>query len=107
MTKITPDMFKLTFIEEAHRLRRTALANSVTSKLDARTSMWVIREEAWRDFQISSDFLTVATFSSQRMDGRRNELLGLPVRLTIEDEPDAPMIQLVMEPEAKPRVSLK
>ncbi|WJI43700.1 hypothetical protein NL532_24140 [Mesorhizobium sp. C120A] len=103
MTKLTPDMFKLSFMEEAHLLRRTACANSRSSKLDERTSMWVIRMEAWRDFMASSDFLTVAVVSTQRLHGRRNELLGLPVRLTIDDEPDVPMIQLVMEPEAKPR----
>lgn len=96
---MTPDDFKLPLVEEAHRLRLGALEHSGGSRLDPKTTMWVIRKEAWRDFQCSADFLRTVQFGPTT----RNELMGLPVRLTIDDSPDTPLIQLVMEPKIMPR----
>lgn len=96
---LTPDDFRLSLVEEAYRLRRGALAQSGGYQLDPKTAMWVIRLDAWRESQASADFLKVVQYGPTV----RNELLGLPVRLTIDDSPDAPMIQLVMEPHVGPR----
>lgn len=92
---MTPDDFKLTVMEEAWRLRRSALARSATHTLDERTAIWVIRMDAWRELKMSADYVNSISIGV----GRRKELMGLPVRVTIDDEPDVPMIQLVMEPE--------
>ena len=99
MKNLSPDSFRFDLLEEAYRLRRQALARSSHCELDANTSMWVIRREAWRDLLASADFVN----SIRSGPTLRNELLGLPVRLTINDEPDVPMIQLVMEPMLRPR----
>lgn len=97
---LTPDNFKIPLVEEAYRLRRHAIAQGSTHALDEKTSFWVVRMEAWREFMKSSDFVKMARFS---VDGRmRNELFGLPVRITTHDENDVPMIQLVMEPKMAP-----
>jgi hypothetical protein len=86
--RLTPDDFKLPLIEEAYRLMHSAVANSSRSRLDERTSLW-----------LSSDFFPGVAYKSNR----RKELLGIPVRLTYDDDDDVPMIQLVMEPTARPR----
>jgi hypothetical protein len=76
---------------EAKRLWHHARAVSRSGPLDEKTSMWVIRMEAWREMRLCDDHRYLDMH-------RRNQLLGLPVRLTIDDEPDVPMLQLVMEP---------
>lgn len=91
-----PDDFKFSLMEEAYRLRHMTVATTGSAALDAKTSFWVIRIEAWREFMRSADFMNTVRIAQ---DGKhRNELLGLPVRLTVDDEPDVPMVQLVMEP---------
>lgn len=104
MKKLTPGDFKFQLLEHAHVLRRHAIALSPGKyPLDPKSSMWVIREEAWKEFLMSEQFLMHA---ARGKDGRvKKELLGLPVRITFDDEPDTPMVQLVMEPllEARPR----
>lgn len=95
---MTPDDFKMPLIEEAYRQRHWALSHSRSHKLDPQTSLWIIRVEAWREFQLSADFVKSISIGPKH----RLELLGLPVRLTINDEPDVPMIQLVMEPMISP-----
>lgn len=91
-----PDDFKFSMMEEALHLHHMTVATTGRAALDAKTAFWVIRIEAWREFMRSADFMNTVRITQ---DGKhRNELLGLPVRLTIDDEPDVPMIQLVMEP---------
>lgn len=74
--------------------RRMAIAQGSTHQLDDRTSFWVIRREAWIEILRSSD----AYQSIQSRSDKRKEIMGLPVRITVDDEPDVPMVQLVMEP---------
>jgi len=91
----------LSLIDEAHRLLYWAVAQSSRSRLDEKTSMWVIKRDAWLKFMSSQESARLLVVDLT--GARRNELLGLPVRLTIGDEPDVPMIQLVMEPMIAPR----
>lgn len=97
---MSPEKFKFDLLEEAYRLCHTALANAPRFDLDGQTAMWVITMEAWRDFMASADFVPHVGI---QQPGRRNELFGLLVRVTISDEPDVPRIQLVFEPVGRPR----
>jgi hypothetical protein len=58
--------------------------------------MWVIRCEAWEELLRHENWMQFVGYRGIR--GQRNSLYGLPVRLTIDDAEDVPMIQLVMEP---------
>lgn len=95
---MTPEDFKFTLTEQAHRLRQHAIAMSHTHRLDEKTSQWLVKDHAWRDLIRSADYnqhLEI-DFNPQRM---RKTLLGLPVRVTVDDDPETPDIQLVMEPQ--------
>ena len=89
-----PDDFQLSLLSEAYQQHHYAMKYCNTHELDQRTSFWVVRRNAWMELLRSEDFLTSVDFNPQH----RKELMGLPVRLTIEDESDVPIIQLVMEP---------
>lgn len=89
--KLTPESFRHTIMDEAYRLRHFALRQYRTHDLDEKSAMWVIRSEAWDELRKWADFVG-------GLDYRANQLMGLPVRVTIYDSPDTPMIQLVMEP---------
>jgi hypothetical protein len=89
---LTPDDFKFRLMERAHMLRRQAIARSAGHQLDPKTTMWVIRREAWREFLMSQDYL------EHMQSCKEKKLLDLPVRVTVDDDPDTPMVQLVMEP---------
>jgi len=80
--KLTPDSFRMPLIDAAYRLRSLADEEAGHMRADDSTAMWVIREEAWREFRRSVEFIQVQNLSS-----RRRELLGLPVRLTFDDSP--------------------
>lgn len=101
--QLTPADFKFQLLEHAHFLRGHAIARGHGYDLDPKSTLWLIREEAWREFLMSPEFLMHAQHGK---DGRvEKKLLGLPVRLSFEDDPDTPMVQLLMEPllEARPR----
>ena len=97
-----PEDFQLSILEDAYRLRRHAMQRSQTHELDPRTSMWVIRDTGWRELMMACGYLNYIVCEPGPKSTRR-ELLGLPVRVTIDDDPDVPMIQLVMEPMMVPR----
>lgn len=87
-------------MDEAYRLRVSAIAESHGVSLDERSAMWVIKDDAWREMR-RHESLNMTTFAG---GGRpMNRLFGLPVRVTIGDDDDTPMIQLVMEPRMMPR----
>ena len=96
--KLTPEMFRMPLVDEAYRMRALVHLDGDWIRTDSSTAMWIIRDEAWREFRASQDFIQM-----QDMSSRRRELLGLPVRLTYDDSPDTPMIQLVMEHKVAPR----
>jgi hypothetical protein len=80
-----------TILDEAFQIVRTHEALSRDGRLlDPRSMMWIIRWDGWRDIIASRDFATVA-------DIERRTLFNIPVRVTVDDHPDTPLIQLVME----------
>ena len=87
--------FGRTIVEEANRLRRHKIAVSRSSQtpLDERSTMWVMRMEAWQELISLSEIFALGI-----CDVQRKTLFNWPVRLTVDDHPDTPMIQLVMEP---------
>lgn len=95
-----PEDFELTILVEARRLRMLAFAEGRTHSLDPKTSFWVARREAWIDLMRDARYARDVNFGSTT---RRKELFGLPVRVTVDDEPDVPLIQLVMEPMVRAR----
>ena len=96
MKTLTPDDFKFDLLHHAQQIRSLAMAISRSHELDTNTAQWIVTETAWREFQMRRDFLTHISFDSGGKT--RNELMGLPVRVTFRDDPDTPPIQLVMEP---------
>jgi hypothetical protein len=95
-----PEDFELTILVEANRLRMLAIAESRSNSLDPKTSFWVARREAWIDLMRDARYGRMIVQSGL---SRRKELFGLPVRVTVDDEPDVPLIQLVMEPMVRAR----
>ena len=95
-----PENFELTILVEAHRLRMLAMSESRSHSLDPRTSFWVARREAWLELMRDVRYGRMIAPLGQT---RRKELFGLPVRVTVDDEPDVPLIQLVMEPMTRAR----
>ena len=96
MKTLTPDDFKFDLLHHAQQLRRWAVQRSSSHRLDPKTTQWIITETAWREFQMSRDFMANITYA---IDGKtRNTLFGLPVRVTFQDDPDTSPVQLVMEP---------
>lgn len=98
---LTPDDFKFDLLHHAAQLRHRAMNQTSSTYLDEKTTQWIITETAWREFQMSRDFLQNVTFD--RGGKTKNMLMGLPVRVTFRDDPDTPPIQLVMEPLLSPR----
>lgn len=92
---MTPDDFKFDLMEHAYALRRQAMARSASHDLDPATCTWVITDRAWREFQKSADILT-AVEVNLRDSSRR--LLGLRVRITVDDEAGTTPVQLLMGP---------
>jgi hypothetical protein len=97
MKKLTPDDFRFQLLDHAHMLRRSYIARN-KSGYALEGAMWVIRREAWLEFRLSPSAL-----EHIKMRSGVNELFGLPVRITVDDSDDTPMIQLVMEPVLKRR----
>lgn len=91
---MTPDDFKFQLLDHARALRHSALERSKTNDLDPATSQWVVTYAAWRDFKTSKDFLNAVIV----IEPGKMKLLGLPVRITVDDDPLTPPVQLVMEP---------
>lgn len=98
MKTLTPEDFRFDLLHHARMLQRYALAESSGRPLDPKTSQWVIRREAWNEFRQAMDFLTVTGAVQINSRAAAWTLLGLPVRITVDDHPDTPMVQLVMEP---------
>lgn len=95
-----PGDFELSLISEARQQFAYAIRFS-HRHLDPKTSFWVIKQSAWLEFIRAMDIHMVI----QCGPTRRKELMGLPVRITVDDEPDVPMIQLVMEPKVDRRTA--
>lgn len=94
--KLTPEWFaKHSLLNEARQQIHHAIARSSGFDLDKSTAFWIVRMEGWRDLARDLEFNIFATGYP------RKTLLGLPVRISIDDEPDVPLIQLVMEPMAR------
>lgn len=93
-----PGDFELSSISEARQQLAYAIRFS-PRELDPKTSFWVIKRSAWLELIRAMDIHMVI----QCGPTRRKELMGLPVRATIDDEPDVPMIQLAMEPKVDRR----
>lgn len=93
------DPFKL--MDEAYRLFREARAWSRGGPVDETTAQWLMTAEAWDFFraEVERD-----TYSMAVRPGMRR-LMGIPIRLTCDDDPNTPLIQLVMEPRIEPRFS--
>ena len=92
--QMKPADFGLSMMDQAHRLRRHAVAVSRTTELDAKTCMWLVRNDhKYRlyDELSAADLVDVRGVNTV-------ELLGLPVRFTVGDPPETPELQLVMEP---------
>lgn len=86
---------------EARQQYHYALANTAPGGwLDPKTCFWVITEPGWTE--LLREIRDYAVCISSGKVGRKT-LLGLPVRVTFNDEPDIPMVQLVMEPKIIPR----
>lgn len=94
-----PENFAMDIVNEIRQQRLMAIAQGRTHQLDEKTSFWVVRREAWIEIMRSEDVYT----SLQIGYHRRKEIMGLPVRITVDDETDVPMVQLVMEPMMKAR----
>ena len=84
--------------DEAALLRHVtaSMAEAQRDGLDARSAFWVIRRDVWLEMVLASDFMPHVKSSSH--ESCPNMLMGLPVRLTVHDVAEAPMIQLVMTP---------
>ena len=93
---MTPDDFKFDLLHHAFALRQAALTWSKSNDLDPKTSVWVVTGAAWREFRASEDIMC----GDLSIDHRtcRITLMGLPVRITINDEEGTPPVQLFMEP---------
>ena len=98
--KFLPDDFRVGLLDEAYRQHRLveSQASSFGRPLDADGAFWVVTRDAWIEFQRSADMISHIQFGPDR----RRELFGLPVRVTFDDEPDVPRVQLVMEPALQP-----
>lgn len=89
----TPADFHRTLLDEAYRLRSSVMAVSrLGVNLERSSALWVIRLDAWKELRRHQDY-------SSAVQCQPNRLFNLPVRLTIDDDPDTPMIQLLMEPQ--------
>lgn len=95
---IKPEDFMYSILSEAKHQYFCALKHSSERHLDPKTAFWVVTMNGWKDIKRDLDVYMVA----QLRPNSRKELMGLPVRVTIDDEPDIPMIQLVMEPKVPP-----
>lgn len=95
MSEKTGVRFGTTLLEEAHRIRRETIAVSRASvPLDEKSALWIIRREAWLELQRDAEI-----FRASARDVRAKRLFDIPVRVTVDDEADVPMMQLVMEPQ--------
>lgn len=86
---------------EAHRLLNSYRAHSARAdiELDAGSVMFVIKAEAWREMIYearASGSLVGFDRNTEHMHSCR--LFNVPVRLTIDDAPDVPVVQLALEP---------
>jgi len=78
---------------QAYAIKIRAISMSETHKLDHKTAVWVITYSAWMSFLEDMSRSPVDFLPS-----RNKTLLGIPVRITVEDDPETPEIQLLMEP---------
>lgn len=97
-SKLTPDQFRFQLLEHAHAIRRD---HQRDDRFRNETRVWLIRMEAWREFRMSRDYVDSFAEVYDKDGVARRELLGFPVRITYEDVPDAPMIQLLVEPKLR------
>lgn len=89
-------------MEEAYRLLHHTIARSGPHELDPKSAMFLIRREVWMDILKHLDMMMGRMPSPYAP----RELFGVPVRITVFDPPDTPMVQLVMEPTAcEPRIA--
>lgn len=70
--------------------------NCNTAIVDEQSAVFLLTEKAWRDIISSADYAFA-------IDMHRKRLFGIPIRVTHDDEPDTPRIQLLMEPQLSPR----
>jgi hypothetical protein len=98
MSEMKPEHFSYSALSDARRQYYSALQHSCSSELDPKTSFWVITMNGWNELRRDVELQMVLRLGPSR----RKELMGLPVRVTVDDEPDVPMIQLVMEPKVSP-----
>ena len=78
--------------QECMALWHQTVAQTTVCSLEETSAMWIMREEAWRAICQRSEIMrTMETYKAK-------QLMGLPVRITYQDHPDTPMVQLVMEP---------
>lgn len=89
---MTPDDFKHTLLDEARFILESSITiNKNNVELDPQTMQWVMRERAWMELLRQADY-------SDAVDVTRKRLLGISVRITIDDLDTVPAIQLLMEP---------
>ena len=84
---------------QAYAIKIRAISMSGTHKLDHKTAVWVITYSAYRSFLEDMSLMSYgARDSAADLHSRNKTLLGIPVRITVEDDPETPEIQLLMEP---------
>ena len=91
--------FSKTLLDDAYRLRMAAIKHSKGHELDPKTAIWVMTIDAWLEILRHKDYTASGLIQDPNMERGQKRLMGLPVRTTIDDDPDTPMIQLVMEPD--------
>ena len=95
-----PEDFKFELLEHAYALRRQIMARTASHNLDPKTCTWFVTDRAWREFKMSADILSHVQID---LRSSRKQLLGLPVRVTVDDEEGTPPVQLLMEPLLSPK----
>lgn len=80
--------------------RETQFQTKGGLSLDRNSAMWLVRLEAWEMFQRE-----MARSGTVSEIARTRTLMGIPIRVTVDDDPDTPAVQLFMEPVFLPRIT--
>lgn len=87
---------------ELCRLKVAAESHCNGVDLDQTTALWLLTEAAYISFvRPRARMLLICTMDETNL--RPVKILGLPYRITTRDDPDTPLVQLVMEPTARKR----
>lgn len=93
--KLTPDDFKGTLLDDLYHLYISHKKLTINGyPLDPQSMQWIITQQIFRQLYHYRDM-------SIEIDLRKKTLFGIPMRITIYDEPDVTPYQLVMEPMLK------